>query len=72
MSFNPLTIPNLPYNPEKDFTPVIDMYHVVEGLMTPAASGINSIDELRAQGGGGAGQAQYGTLGERTHHRRVP
>src|SRR5580700_2145410 len=26
MSFNPLTVPNLPYNPET-FVPVIDMYH---------------------------------------------
>ena len=25
MSFNPLTIPDLPYDPEKDFVPVIDM-----------------------------------------------
>jgi tripartite-type tricarboxylate transporter receptor subunit TctC len=66
MSFNPLTIPNLPYNPEKDFTPVIDMYHVVEGLMTPAASGINSIDELRAKAVAEPGKLNYGTLGERT------
>src|ERR1700688_868326 len=40
MSFNPLTIPNLPYNPEKDFAPVIDMYNVTEGLMTPTAFGV--------------------------------
>ena len=66
MSFNPLTIPNLPYNPEKDFTPVIDMYHVVEGLMTPAASGINSIDALRAKAVAEPGKLNYGTLGERT------
>jgi tripartite-type tricarboxylate transporter receptor subunit TctC len=32
MSFNPLTIPNLPYNPESDFAPVIDMYNTIEGL----------------------------------------
>src|ERR1700733_1439713 len=66
MSFNPLTIPNLPYNPEKDFTPVIDMYHVVEGLMTPAASGINSIDALRTKAVAEPGKLNYGTLGERT------
>src|SRR5271170_4921646 len=66
MSFNPLTIPNLPYNPEKDFVPVIDMYHVVEGLMTPAASGINSIDALRAKAVAEPGKLNYGTLGERT------
>jgi len=70
--FTRLTIPNLPYNPEKDFTPVIDMYHVVEGLMTPAASGINSIDELRAKAVAEPGKLNYGTLGERTTTRRVP
>src|SRR6202051_5348491 len=66
MSFNPLTIPNLPYNPEKDFTPVIDMYHVIEGLMVPAASGINSIDALRAKAVAAPGKLNYGTLGGRT------
>src|SRR5580693_7437111 len=66
MSFNPLTIPNLPYNPEKDFTPVIDLYHVVEGLVTPAASGVNSIEELRAKAVAEPGKINYGTLGERT------
>jgi tripartite-type tricarboxylate transporter receptor subunit TctC len=66
MSFNPLTVPNLPYNPEKDFMPVIDMYHVIEGLMTPAETHINSIDELRAKAVAEPGKLNYGTLGERT------
>ncbi len=66
MSFNPLTIPNLPYNPDKDFVPVIDMYHVIEGLMVPAGSHINSIDELRAKAVAEPGKLNYGTLGERT------
>jgi tripartite-type tricarboxylate transporter receptor subunit TctC len=66
MSFNPLTVANLPYNPEKDFTPVIDMYHVIEGLMTPAESHINSIDELRAKAVAEPGKLNFGTLGERT------
>ena len=66
MSFNPLTVPNLPYNPEKDFAPVIDMYHVIEGLMTPSGTHINSIDELRAKAVAEPGKLNYGTLGERT------
>jgi tripartite-type tricarboxylate transporter receptor subunit TctC len=66
MSFNPLTVPNLPYNPEKDFTPVIDMYHVVEGLVVPAVSGFDSIDALRAKAAADPGKLNYGTLGERT------
>jgi tripartite-type tricarboxylate transporter receptor subunit TctC len=66
MSFNPLTIPNLPYDPEKDFTPVIDMYHVVEGLMVPAASAVNTIEQLHAKAVAEPGKLNYGTLGERT------
>jgi tripartite-type tricarboxylate transporter receptor subunit TctC len=66
MSFNPLTIPNLPYNPDKDFVPVIDMYHVIEGLMVPAPLHIDSIDELRTQAVAEPGKFNYGTLGERT------
>ena len=66
MAFNPLTIPNLPYNPDKDFTPVIDMYNVIEGLIVPAASDIGSIEQLRAKAAAEPGKLNYGTLGERT------
>ena len=66
MSFNPLTIPNLPYNPEKDFVPVLDMYHVIEGLMTPAETHVDSIDALHVKAVAEPGKLNYGTLGERT------
>jgi len=66
MSFNPLTIPNLPYNPEKDFAPVIDMYNTIEGLMVPAALGVAAIEELRAKAVAAPGKLNFGTLGERT------
>jgi tripartite-type tricarboxylate transporter receptor subunit TctC len=66
MSFNPLTVPNLPYNPDKDFTPVIDMYHVTEGLIVPGGSGIGSLEQLRAKAVAEPGKLNYGTLGERT------
>jgi tripartite-type tricarboxylate transporter receptor subunit TctC len=66
MSFNPLTIPNLPYDPAKDFAPVIDMYNVIEGLMVPADLHVNSIEELRAKAVAQPGKLNYGTLGERT------
>ena len=66
MSFNPLAIPNLPYNPEKDFAPVIDMYNTIEGLMVPAGLGVNTIEELRAKAVAAPGKLNFGTLGERT------
>jgi tripartite-type tricarboxylate transporter receptor subunit TctC len=66
MSFNPLTFANLPYNPDKDFVPVIDMYNVMEGLMVPATSGIDTLDALHAKAAAEPGKLNYGTLGERT------
>jgi tripartite-type tricarboxylate transporter receptor subunit TctC len=66
MSFNPLTVPNLPYNPEKDFVPVIDMFHVVEGLIVPGASDVSTIDQLHAKAAAEPDKLNYGTLGERT------
>ncbi len=66
MAFNPLTIADLPYNPDKDFAPVIDMYHVTEGLIVPAGTGIGSLEQLRAKAVAEPGKLNYGTLGERT------
>ena len=66
MSFNPLTVPDLPYDPEKDFVPVIDMYHVVEGLIVRADLGLNSFAELRARAAAQPGKLNFGTLGQRT------
>src|SRR4029077_19146826 len=66
MSFNPLTVPSLPYDPQKDFVPVIDMYHVVEGLMVPTRSGVDTLDALRSKAAAAPGKLNYGTLGERT------
>ena len=65
MSFNPLTVANLPYDPGRDFVPVIDMYHVMEGIMVPA-SGPATLDALRAKAAAAPGKLNYGTLGERT------
>jgi tripartite-type tricarboxylate transporter receptor subunit TctC len=66
MSFNPLTIPDLPYDPQKDFIPVIDMYHVVEGLIVRADLGLGAIADLRARAAAQPGKLNFGTLGQRT------
>jgi tripartite-type tricarboxylate transporter receptor subunit TctC len=66
MSFNPLTVPNLPYDPQKDFVPVIDMYHVVEGLIVPGGSPATSLPQLRERAVAQAGKITFGTLGGRT------
>jgi len=66
MSFNPLTVPNLPYDPQKDFVPVLDMYHVIEGLIVPGNSPANSLAELRERAVAQSGKITFGTLGGRT------
>jgi tripartite-type tricarboxylate transporter receptor subunit TctC len=66
MSFNPLTIPDLPYDPDKDFAPVIDMYHVVEGLIVRADLGLDTIADLRTRAAAEPGKLNFGTLGQRT------
>src|SRR5581483_5284524 len=66
MSFNPLTIPNLPYDPDRDFVPLIDMYHVVEGLIARADLGLGSVQDLHARASAEPGKLNFGTLGQRT------
>lgn len=66
MSFNPFTVPNLPYDPDKDFRPVTNMYYVVEGLVVKQALAANSVDELRALAAARPGALNFGTLGART------
>jgi tripartite-type tricarboxylate transporter receptor subunit TctC len=66
MSFNPLLVANLPYDPDKDFAPVIDMYHVIEGLIASLGSGLGTLDAFRAKAVAEPGKLNYGTLGERT------
>jgi tripartite-type tricarboxylate transporter receptor subunit TctC len=48
MSYNPFLLANLPYDPEKDFRPVTNMYNVIEGLLAKKGLAANSVAELRA------------------------
>jgi tripartite-type tricarboxylate transporter receptor subunit TctC len=66
MSFNPYTVPNLGYDPERDFRPIMDMYHVIEGLIVKKDLPVNSVEELRALAVKEPGKLNFGTLGERT------
>jgi tripartite-type tricarboxylate transporter receptor subunit TctC len=66
MSFNPFTIPNLPYDPDKDFGPVTNMYYVVEGLVAKQALPVNSVGELRTLAAARPDALNFGTLGART------
>lgn len=66
MSLNPFTVANLGYDPGKDFLPIIDMYHVTEGLIVKKDLPVNSVEELRALAVKEPDKLNFGTLGERT------
>jgi tripartite-type tricarboxylate transporter receptor subunit TctC len=55
-------IPNLPYDPDKDFRPVSNMYNVIEGLLARQSLAANSVDELRTLAASAA-SVTYGMVG---------
>jgi tripartite-type tricarboxylate transporter receptor subunit TctC len=63
IAYNPLTISSLPYDAEKDFRPVINMFFLLEGLIAKAALPVNSIRELQALALARRGELNFGTLG---------
>ncbi len=53
MSYNPFLLPNLPYDPGRDFRPVTNMYTVIEGLLgkqTLPAGSVAELQKLAASG----------------------
>ncbi len=66
MSFNPFTVPNLSYDPDRDFRPVTNMYYVVEGLIGKQALPANTVDELKKLAIEKPAAINFGTLGEGT------
>ena len=66
VSFNPFIIKNLPYDPDRDFKPVTNMYNVVEGLVAKQSLPANSIAELSAIAAKEPGKLNFGTFGARS------
>ena len=66
LSYNPFTTPNLPYDPQKDFRPVTNMYFVIEGLLARGSLPANSMEELRALAVAKPDALNFGTLGPRS------
>jgi tripartite-type tricarboxylate transporter receptor subunit TctC len=48
MSFNPALRTNLPYDPDRDFRPVVNLFNVIEGVVGSGALSANSIAELKS------------------------
>jgi tripartite-type tricarboxylate transporter receptor subunit TctC len=63
LAYAPFTISSLPYDAEKDFRPVTNMFFLLEGLMTKAALPVNSVKELQALAVASPGKLNFGTLG---------
>ena len=64
MSYNPYTFDKLPYDAERDFTPVTNLFFVTEGLVVPSALPVQSVAELRAHAVKNPAGVNLGTLGE--------
>lgn len=66
LSYNAFTTPNLPYDPQKDFRPVTNMYFVIEGLLARGDLPANTMEEFRAIAAAKPDGLTFGTLGPRS------
>ena len=62
LSINPLIYNSLPY--DEDFTPITNLYLLVEALAVSSAVGINSVAELQSMARVKPHALNFGTLGE--------
>ncbi len=63
MAFNPYLLSQLPYDPEKDFVPVTNLFFLFEGILAKAALPVASIAELHDYAKQHPGKVNFGTLG---------
>lgn len=64
MSFNPHTNDKLPYDPQRDFLPVTNLYFVTEALVVPRSLPVNTVAELRTYAKANPAVLNFGTLGD--------
>jgi tripartite-type tricarboxylate transporter receptor subunit TctC len=63
LSINPLVFNKLPYDADKDFTLITNLYLLVEALFVSSALNVNSAAELKAHAQAHPAALNYGTLG---------
>jgi tripartite-type tricarboxylate transporter receptor subunit TctC len=63
LSFNPHLFDKLPYDVERDFVPVTNLYFITEGLVATASLAVTSVDELKSLARAKPGTLNFGTLG---------
>jgi len=64
MSFNPFLLSDLPYDPGRDFTPIVNMFTVIEGVVASGTLPVSSIATLRALATAKSGVLNFATLGQ--------
>jgi tripartite-type tricarboxylate transporter receptor subunit TctC len=63
LSINPLIYNSLPYDAQKDFTPITNLFLLVEALAVSASVPVNSVAELNALARSKPDALNFGTLG---------
>src|SRR5258705_13016893 len=63
LSINPLLFNQLPYDPERDFTLITNLYLLVEGLFVSSSLNVSTPAELKAYAEAHPAALNYGTLG---------
>jgi len=59
LAYNPLLFKKLPFDPRKDFAPVINLFFNTQALVVNAALGVRTVDELVALSRAKAGALSY-------------
>ena len=63
MSANPHVFAKLPYDPDKDFAPITNLYYQVSGVVASPSLPINSVADLQALAVAKPGSLNFATLG---------
>jgi tripartite-type tricarboxylate transporter receptor subunit TctC len=63
LTFNPFLIDNLPFDPARDFKPIINLGMFIGGLIASPKLAVKNIDELRALTVAKSGAFNFGTYG---------
>jgi len=63
MSLNPYVVSGLSYDPEKDFTPITNLFSQMTGLVAGGSVPANSVAQLQALAVARPGTLNFGTLG---------
>jgi tripartite-type tricarboxylate transporter receptor subunit TctC len=63
MSVNPYVIASLPYDPDRDFRPLTNMYFVINGIFVHSGVAASSLKELAQLASAKTGAIDFGTLG---------